>query len=142
MEISFNGKKVSTELSGLSTSISRYAEETIKTVPGNPNDSVKVKSTLPTSPYSGGSVYISIDAKNISNELLQILAKKSNAFDGIVTIVDSYNKLPTKTVSFTKATLYSYSDQVSAGYYGDSYGAVSISLNCKTFSINGILIEQ
>ncbi|RYZ51912.1 MAG: hypothetical protein EOP49_10705 [Sphingobacteriales bacterium] len=97
---------------------------------------------MPSSLYNAGQLYLSIDSRHITNELLQAFAKKNVFFDGSVTIVDSYNKVPTRTVTFGQASMVSYSDQVSSGYYGDSFGAASISISCKTMSINNIVIEQ
>lgn len=70
------------------------------------------------------------------------MAAKKSIFDGSITITDTYGKLPTKTIKFFKASLYSFSDEYSSTYYADSIGNVVISLSCSSLSINGILIEQ
>ena len=125
MTVTFGGKSVVTDLNGLSTSLSRNYEENpvIKTA----TDSVKTK--LPG--YYPGAFYLTMDAKKISDDLLRVFAKKQNRFDGIITIVDTYGKNPTRTIKFKQASLYSYSDQLSAGTYSETYGTAAISINCQ-----------
>ncbi|WP_316762144.1 type VI secretion system tube protein TssD [Pedobacter aquatilis] len=81
-------------------------------------------------------------AKNLPDEILKLMAAKKSNFDGTITISDSYGKLLTRTIKFSKASLYSFSDQYSSSYYGDSIGNVAISLSCNSISINGVTIEQ
>lgn len=97
------------------------------------------KRKLPNYP---GAFYLTMDAKKISDDLLKVFAKKQTRFDGTITIVDSYGKNPTRTIKFKQASLYSYSDQMSAPSYADGYGSYAISLYCQEISINGIIIEQ
>lgn len=136
MTVTFGGKSVVTDLNGVSTSLSRNYEETpvIKAA----KDSVKNK--MPG--YYLGGFYLTLDAKNISDDLLRVFARKQNRFDGTITMVDTYGKNPTRTIKFKQASLYSYSDQLSAGPYSETYGTAAISISCKEVSINGIVIEQ
>ncbi|WP_345949271.1 type VI secretion system tube protein TssD [Mucilaginibacter sp. PAMB04274] len=92
--------------------------------------------------YYPGALYLTVDAKKVSDEMLKVFAKKQNRFDGLITIVDTYGKNPTRTIKFKKASLYSYSDQLSAGSYSETYGTAAISFSCQEVSINGVIIEQ
>ncbi|RZK70802.1 MAG: hypothetical protein EOO85_20690, partial [Pedobacter sp.] len=76
------------------------------------------------------------------DDLLKLVTGKNSNFDGTITITDSFGKLPSRTIKFFKANLYSYSDQYSSTYYNDTVGSVAISISCSSLSINGILIEQ
>ena len=136
MTITFGGKNIVADLNGVSTSLSRSYEDApvVEAV----KDTLKSK----TPAYNPGALYLTIDAKKISDELLKVFARKKNRFDGLITIVDTYGKNPTRTIKFKNASLYSYSDQVSAGAYSESYGASAISISCPEVSINGITIEQ
>lgn len=136
MMISFNGKSMVTELNSVSTSLSRIYDEAII------NKAVKdsLKKELPSSYLKA--FYLTIDAKKISDELLRVLARKQNKFDGTITMIDTFGKNPTRTIKFKQASLYSYSDQMSSMTYNDSYGSASISISCQEVSINGIVIEQ
>jgi len=142
MTIMHSGKKILTELTSVNTAIARYPEEPARQPVANPKDSTGFKPLQSASIYNTGSLYLTIDTKNITTELLKAFSKRNTSFDGIITIVDSFNKIPTKTIKFTKADLSSYSDQVSSGYYGDSYGAASVTISCKTIAINDVIIEQ
>jgi len=51
-----------------------------------------------------------LDAKSLPDEILNVMAAKKSNFDGTITISDSYGKLPTRTIKFIKALLYSFSD--------------------------------
>jgi hypothetical protein len=135
MTVVVAGKNVVTELNGVSTTLSRNYEET--TIIAAKDTS---KSKAPG--FYPGTFYLTIDAKKISDDLLRVLAKKQNRFDGTITIVDTYGKNPTRIIRFKQASLSSYSDQMSAGSYGENYGAAAISINCQEVSINGIVIEQ
>jgi hypothetical protein len=135
MTVVFAGKNIVTDLNGISTTLSRNYEETPAIAT---KDTAKVKAAG----YYPGSFYLTLDAKKISDDLLRVLAKKHNRFDGTITIVDTYGKNPTRTIRFKQASLYSYSDQMSAVAYSDNYGAAAISISCQEVSINGIVIEQ
>lgn len=136
MTISFNGKSIVTDLNGVSTSLSRIYDETpaIKTT----RDSLKAQ--LPSAYLKA--FYLTIDAKKISDDLFRVFAGKQNKFDGIITVIDTFGKNPTRTIKFKQASLYSYSDQMSVSSYSDTYGSASISISCQEVSVNGILIEQ
>jgi hypothetical protein len=136
LTVNYGGKSIVTDLNSVSTAITRSYEE----VPAG-NAAVDTAKTKLSGIYAG-SFYLTIDAKKISDDLLRVFAKKDNYFDGTITIVDSYGKNPTRTIKFTKAKLYSYSDQFSTASYTDAYGATSMTLFCKEISINGIAIEQ
>ncbi|WP_158827429.1 type VI secretion system tube protein TssD [Mucilaginibacter lacusdianchii] len=136
LTVVYGDKSIVTDLNTVSTSLSRSNDETPPVAAVK--DSVKSKSPL----YYPGSLYITMDAKKISDELLNVFSKKQNRFDGTITIVDTYGKNPTRTIKFKQASLYSYADQMSTSSYSDAYGASSISFGCKEISINGITIEQ
>jgi len=136
MTINYGGKTVVTDLNSIGTSLSRGYEEEQPSVTAK--DSVKTKPTG----YSPNAFYLTIEAKKISDDLLTVFAKKQNRFDGTITIVDTYGKNPTRTIKFKQASLYTYSDQLSAGPYNEGYGSAGLSFTCKEVSINGILIEQ
>ncbi|WP_345950015.1 type VI secretion system tube protein TssD [Mucilaginibacter sp. PAMB04274] len=135
MTIVVAGKNIVTDLNGVSTSLSRNYEETPVIATKDTS-----KSKLPG--YYPAGFYLTLDAKKISDDLLRVLAKKRNRFDGTITIVDTYGKKPTRTIRFKQASLYSYSDQMSAAGYSDTYSAAAISISCQEVSINGIVIEQ
>jgi hypothetical protein len=135
MTVTVNGKSIVTDLNGVSTSLSRNYEDV--TVTKAATDSLKTK--LP-SYYSGG-FYLTLDAKKISDDMLRVFAKKQNKFDGTITMVDTYGKLPTRTILFKQASLYSYSDQMSASSYVEAYGSTAISITCQQVSINGVAFE-
>ncbi len=137
LTVNFGGKTIVTDVNSVSTSISRMTyDEALPTVTGK--DTVKTK----PSQYNPNAFYLSIDAKKISDEMLNVFAKKQNRFDGMITIVDTYGKNPTRTIKFKQGTLYSYSDQLSGSSYSDGYGSSIFSIGCKEVSINGIVFEQ
>ena len=136
MTVSFNGKNIVTDLNGVSTSLSRVYDET----PALKAAKDSLKNQLPAAYLK--SFYFTIDAKKISDDLLRVFAGRKNKFDGTITIVDTFGKNPTRTIKFKEASLYSYSDQISATSYSETYGSASISISCQEVSINGILIEQ
>ncbi|WP_462267383.1 type VI secretion system tube protein TssD [Mucilaginibacter sp.] len=136
LTIVFQGKSIVTDLNSVSTSLSRSYED-LKTV-----SSIKdsVKNSL--SSYYPGALYITVDAKKVSDDLLRVFAKKQTRFDGMITVVDSFGKNPPRTIKFKQASLYTYSDNLSGTTYSDAYGSVALSFSCKDVSINGIPIEQ
>ena len=138
-----NGKAINTPLNGVSTSVSRYYDEVVTVPIGTKGkDTTAVKSNAPIAANKAGVFYLNLDAKSFPDELLKVVAGKNSNFDGTITITDSYGKIPSRTIKFFKANLYSFSDQYSSTYYNDSIGSAAISLNCGSISINGILIEQ
>jgi len=143
LSTNFNGKTISVPLNSVSTSLSRYYDDPASgTTNVKAKDSTATKTEPALSGYKAGVFYLTIDAKNLPDDMLKLVASKKNTFDGIITIADSYGKLPTRTIKFFKAYLYSFSDQYSSTYYGDSVGNAVISLSCNALSINGVLIEQ
>ncbi|MFD2599297.1 type VI secretion system tube protein TssD [Sphingobacterium corticis] len=132
MTISFEGKEIVADLTSLSTSFSRNLEPTKPTGA----DSV----ALATPAYDGASLYISINALKVTDDLLRVLAKKSNRFDGTITVIDSFGRNATQTITFKKAAVYSFSQQ--ASNYGEGYGDSGIALSCDEVAINGISIEK
>jgi len=140
MTITFGGKTIKSELNSVGTSISRFTDDQTPQIKTSSKDSIK--NAVNTTPISQADVfYLSMEVKKMDPELLKVLAKKQNRFDGIITITDTYGKNPTKTIKFIGASLYSYSDQFSVAPYGDAYGSCSLSINCKGFVIDGITIE-
>jgi hypothetical protein len=138
MTVNFNGKTIVTDLSSISTSLSRSTEE-LPAVETTTKDTVKTK--IPA--YNSNAFYLTMEVKKVSDDLLNLMSKKRNLFDGMITIVDTYGKFPTRTIKFKKASLYSFSDQMStASYGGDAYSSAAISIGCKEVSLNGIVIEQ
>ncbi|MFC4210862.1 hypothetical protein ACFOWA_06705 [Pedobacter lithocola] len=143
LSVTANGKQINVPLNSVSTSVSRYYDEVNTTpVAAKGKDSTSTKADIPTSGFKAGIFYLNLDVKNLPDDVLRLIAVKKSSFDGIITITDSFGKLPTRTIKFFKATLYSFADQYSSSYYGDSIGNVSISLSCNSISINGISIEQ
>ena len=136
LTVNFGGKSIVTDLNAVSTSLSRGYDEGLS----DPTVKDSVKNKIPW--YSSGTFYLTIDVKKVSDELLTVFAKKQNRFDGAITIVDTYGKNPTRTIKFKQASIYSYSDQFSAGSYSENYGTSAISISCKEVFINGIKIEQ
>jgi hypothetical protein len=136
MTVTFGGKSIVTDLNGVNISLSRNYEEPPITKAAK--DSIKSK--VPS--YYLGGFYLTLDAKKISDDMLRVFAKKLNRFDGTITMVDTYGKNPTRIIKFKQAGLYSYSDQLSAGSYSETYGSAAISISCQEVSINGVLIEQ
>ena len=135
MTIVSGGKTVITELSSVSTSLSRSYEETVPA--SAPKDSVKKDGFL----LNAGSVSLNMEVKRVTDDLLKIFGKKKNQFDGTITVVDTYGKIPTRTFKFKGATLLAYSEQVSSVSYGDTYGSAFFSITCSDITINGIAIE-
>jgi hypothetical protein len=136
LTVLFGGKSIMTDLNGVSTSLSRNYDVT--PVINVAKDSVNNK--IPES--NPGAFYLTLEAKKVNDDLLKVFAKKQNRFDGTITIVDTYGKNPTKTIKFKQASLYSYSEQLSAGSYSETYGTAVLSITCRDVAINGVSIEQ
>ena len=143
LSVNANGKPTTAILNNISTSVSRYYDDAVA-VPstGKSKDSTTTKTDVTASGYKPGVFYLNLDVKNMPDEMLKLMAGRKSSFDGTVTITDSYGKLPVRTIKFVKASLFSFSDQYSSTYYGESMGNVAISLTCTSLSINGITIEQ
>ncbi|AMR33994.1 hypothetical protein A0256_22365 [Mucilaginibacter sp. PAMC 26640] len=136
LTVPFKGKNIITDLNGITTSLSRTYEDT----PAIKSDRDSTLSKI--AGYNPAPLYLTMDAKKINEELLSVFAKKQNKFDGTITIVDTYGKNPTRIIKFKQASLYSYTDNVAAGGYGETYGSAAISISCQEVSVNGIIIEQ
>jgi hypothetical protein len=140
MTITFGGKTIITDLNTVSTSISRYNDEELPDVKSAAQDTGK-PNIAPTGQSSSFS--LGMEVRRINSELLKVLAKRQNHFDGTITITDTYGKNPTKIIKFRSAGLSNYSDQYSAvTYTADAYANCSLSINCKELSIDGVSIEQ
>lgn len=133
------GKQLSAELTSFNISISRYEDSDDEPIDIKPaKDTVKLK--LPHNPVRrvDGISYLGLEAKAISTEMLKVIARRKGRFDGFITVVDPADNKVLKTVKFKQASLYSYSDQISAMSYGDSFGSVGLSINCKELTIDGV----
>ncbi|OOQ59856.1 hypothetical protein BC343_04330 [Mucilaginibacter pedocola] len=146
MTVMDGGKPIVTELTSVNLTISRYEDDEehapadAKTAKAG-KDSAKVK--LPGTPRPrNGNAYIGAEAKNLSPEMLKILARNKAKFDGSITITDPTSRKVVKTLKFKQGSLYSYSDQFSAVGYSDSYGSAVLSINCKELAIDGVNFEQ
>ena len=142
LNVNTKGKVINAPLNGVSTSVSRYYDEAIAIPATKAKDTTALKAVMPPAGNRAGVFYLNLDAKSFPDELLKLVAAKNSNFDGTITITDSYGKIPSRTIKFFKAYLYSFSDQYSSTYYNDSIGNAAISLSCSSLSINGILIEQ
>lgn len=142
LSVKSQGKTINTTLNSVSTTLSRYNDETAVSLPVKGKDSTSTKTNVATTAYKPGVFYLIMDAKNLQDDMMKLLASKKTTFDGTITITDSYGKIPTRKIQFLNGSLSSYSDQFSSTYYGDSVGNVSLSLNCTGLSINGIMLEQ
>jgi len=142
MTVTYGGKTITTELNSMSTSLSRYEPEVVSaaSVVAAAADTSKVKIKAPVSNIP--TFYLTLELKQISPELLNLMSKRTTRFDGTVTIVDTYGKYPNKVIKFKQAALYTYSDQFSAAPYNDGYSSAVISVSCKELSIDGVVLEQ
>lgn len=138
LTVMYHGKSIVADVNSVSTTLSRAYNDAPPAA--GIKDTSKTKNEL--SLYKDAALYLSLDIKNISDELFQVLAGKKEPFDGTITIIDNYGKKPTRTIKFKQASLYSYNDQFSTASYNDSYGTTAISIICKEASINGITFEQ
>ncbi|MCZ4223250.1 type VI secretion system tube protein TssD [Pedobacter rhodius] len=142
LNISVNGKTINAPLNSVSTSFSRYYDDDETAPAGKSKDSTSTKSGLSLAGNKSGIFHLNLNAKNLPDEILKLMARKKSSFNGTITITDTYRKLSSKTIKFFKASLYSFSDHYSATYYGDSTGNIILLLNCNAMSINGISIES
>lgn len=138
LAIEYSGKKLVTTLNSLSLSLNRYDEP--KPASGAASDSSQ--KAVATSASSVSSFYMYMDSKMVSDDMLGVISKKSTRFSGIITIKDTYGKLPDRTIKFAQASVSSFSDQYTAASYGDYMGNFVFTIICKEISINGIPIEQ
>ncbi|WP_166334280.1 type VI secretion system tube protein TssD [Sphingobacterium chungjuense] len=135
LTITFEGKEIVTDLTGVSTSFSRNPEN-VETLPSTAKDTVKPTTT----DYYVGNIYLGVDAHQISDDMLRIFSKKQTRFDGKITVVDTYARTPDRTITFKDAAVLSFSQQMST--YGESYGNSAMTFSCKEIAVNGIDIEQ
>ena len=136
MTISFGGKNIVSELSSVSTSLTRYADDS---APATVKDTLRGKDKMNDDQRS--SFYLSFVVKKITPELLNLFAKRQTRFDGVINITDTYGKNPAKIIKFKDAALESYSDQFTGASYNDSYSGSNVVFRCKQLSINGVDIE-
>lgn len=139
MTVDFNGRTYTADINSLSVSLARDMSSDVGSTI-NPQDSTA--SNLKLAMPQGNFVYLTFEVKQINKDLLQVLAKRANQFNGTIVITDSYGKNPTRTLAFKTATLYSYSDQFSAFAYNTTFGNTAISVACKTIAIDGVLMEH
>lgn len=138
LTIDYSGKKIVTTLGSVNVSLNRYDEHKPESVTTS-DTTKKVTANLPS--YAS-SFYLNMDTKFVSDDMLRVISKKSTRFNGIITIKDTYGKLPGRTIQFAQASISNFSDQYSAESYGDNLGNFVFSITCKEVSINGIPIEQ
>lgn len=137
MSISYGGKTIPASLISVSTSLTRYSDDyyppVVKDSAGSKGKSADEKH---------GTFYLTLVIKKVNPDLLRVFAKRNNRFDGTITISDTYGKNPEKNISFKGGAMESYSDQFSGADYNDSYYGTSVSISCKSLTINGVEIEQ
>lgn len=80
--------------------------------------------------------YFSIDFEKQNIELLKAFMTNKNGLDGAITVVDSYGKLPSRKLEFTKANIDSLSDQITA-----DYTSAYMSIVCATLIIDGVKVQ-
>lgn len=80
--------------------------------------------------------YFSIDFEKQNIELLKAFMTNKNGLDGYITMVDSYGKMPSRKLEFTKANIDSLSDQTTA-----DYTSAYMSIVCATLIIDGVKVQ-
>lgn len=80
--------------------------------------------------------YLSLDFEKPNIALLKAFMANKNGLDGQITMVDSYGKMPSRKLEFTKANIDSLSDQITA-----DYTSTYMSIMCATLIIDGVNIE-
>lgn len=80
--------------------------------------------------------YFSIDFEKQNIDLLRAFMTNKNGLDGQITVVDSYGKMPSRKLEFTKANIDSLSDQITA-----DYTSAYMSIVCSTLIIDGVKVE-
>ena len=137
MTINYGGKTIVSELSSLSTTISRYSDYNDLRAK---EDTAKSKIKIPAD--KRGSFYLVLSVKKMDTDLLKLFAKRETRFDGTINITDTYGKNPPTVVKFSKAAFESYSDQFSSAAYNDSYSSAVVTLSCVVLTLNGVEMEQ
>lgn len=79
---------------------------------------------------------IYLERQNIS--LLKALIRNKNGVEGIITMTDTYGKLPAREINFRSAVIDSFNDQFVNEYPGTAY----MTLRCAEIIIDGLKIEQ
>ena len=82
------------------------------------------------------SYYFSIDFEKQNIELLKAFMANKNGLDGAITVEDSYGKIPSRKLEFTKANIDSLSDQTTA-----DYTSAYMSIVCATLIIDGVKVQ-
>ena len=138
MTINYGGKIIISDLSSVSTALSRYSDYAdLKTA----KDSVKAN-IKNTADKQRGVIYLSLGVKKVNPDLLTLFSKRQTRFDGIISITDTFGKNPPTIIKFSQAALESYSDSFSSASYNDSYSTSTVSFSCTTLTINGVVLEQ
>lgn len=138
LAIEYAGKKLVTTLGSVNLSLSRYDEHKPESEPARDTS----KKVIANSAGYRSSFYLNVDTRLVSDDMLHVISKKDTRFSGIITIKDTYGKLPGRTIRFAQASVSNFSDQYSTASYGDYLGNFVFSITCKEISINGIPIEQ
>ncbi|RZJ74646.1 MAG: hypothetical protein EOO45_07965 [Flavobacterium sp.] len=134
MTIMHEGKTITTELSGVGFSISRYKD--LEPAPDAATTAGTKEKTVIT-----GNYYLTLNIKKVNNDFLKLMSKKSTVFNGTITVTDTYGKNAPKEIKFSNASLESYSDQFSTMSYEDAYSSSGVSLSAKSITINGVVME-
>ena len=134
MTIIHEGKTITTELSGVGFSISRY-KDLEPAADATATAGTKEKTIIT------GNYYLTLNIKKVNNDFLKLMSKKTTVFNGTITVTDTYGKNAPKEIKFSNASLESYSDQFSTMSYEDAYSSSNISLSAKSVTINGIVME-
>ncbi len=138
MTISYGGKTIISDLSTVSTALSRYSNYTdVKTAKDTAKANVKSAADK-----QHGVIYLSLGVKKVNPDLLTLFAKGQTRFDGLITVTDTFGKNPPIIIKFSQAALESYSDSFSTASYNESYSTSTVSFSCTTLTINGVILEQ
>jgi hypothetical protein len=97
--------------------------------PANADGDVKDK-------YPTKNFYFSLDFEKMNIPLLQAFTKNKNGIDGQITMTDTYGKSPARKLEFTKATLESLSDQLTA-----DYSSAYFTIGSDTLIIDGVNVQ-
>ncbi|TWR24923.1 hypothetical protein FPZ42_14285 [Mucilaginibacter achroorhodeus] len=142
MTIMDGGKAITAEINSVNISINRYEdnidEEQASEVKSAVADTSNVKLPKTFSKRAPGISYLTIEAKSLSKEMMQVLAKIRNRFDGTITITDAATKKVVKSLKFKGGALYTYSDQLTSLTESYGYNSIGLSLSCKGLSIDGV----
>ena len=138
MTINYGGKIIISDLSSVSTALSRYSDYAdLKTT----KDSVKAN-IKGTADKQRGVIYLSLGVKKVNPDLLMLFSKRQTRFDGFISITDTFGKNQPIIIKFSQAALESYSDSFSSASYNESYSTSTVSFSCTTLTINGVVLEQ